>query len=282
MKLLHLDLETTGLDPLNNQIIEIGMVYDNDSHLPFEQLPKFHCYVKHPVYKVDAYCMGLHKDMWPKLEKEGISLGEAIEKLKIWLYQVGEVELTNTSRRSFTLCGKNVAGFDWQFFKAAGIDQHFRREGIVIKHRMLDVGTLWTNVEDSVIPDLKECCVRAGLGEVVVPHTALGDCELTVGCVRARWPVLRSEILEGENAGSEVLGAQVGGFNRQTVERAAELSKAIERALEIAKKVDPEDIKRSQTAKKQFQLGDFPGLTKEDADEMNRVFDILFGSDSKR
>ena len=43
MKYLSIDIETSGLDPENNQILSIGaIVEDTDNKLSFDEIPKFH------------------------------------------------------------------------------------------------------------------------------------------------------------------------------------------------------------------------------------------------
>ena len=45
-KYVSLDIETTGLNPENCQVLEIGAVID-DGTTPIEECPTFHCYVDH-------------------------------------------------------------------------------------------------------------------------------------------------------------------------------------------------------------------------------------------
>ena len=43
MKYISIDIETTGLDPENCQILSIGAVIEDTlNQLPFEELPTFH------------------------------------------------------------------------------------------------------------------------------------------------------------------------------------------------------------------------------------------------
>lgn len=200
MTLVHLDLETTGLDPHKNQIIEVGMIIDDlcenvedfEQRQPIERLPRFHCYVKHELYHIDAHCLGLHEAMWPKVNKEGLIPTAVKKQIAKFLSEngYGNSHKPAHGQAKVVFCGKNVGSFDLQFLKAAGVLDYLRGVGISTAHRTVDVGTLWANLADSIPPDLKECCRRAGLGDVVVPHTALGDCELTVRCVRAHYRAL--------------------------------------------------------------------------------------------
>lgn len=204
MIVVHLDIETTGLDPQKHQIIEIGMIVDDlttrpQDWDPVDKLPRFHCYVKHDLFQIDPNCLGLHEAMWPKVLKEGSTLSTAKMQIAEFLSTQGFGN-SHKPPQKVVFCGKNVGSFDLQFLKTAGILEYLRTVGISVAHRCIDVGTLWANLADAVPPELKECCKRAGLGEVVVPHTALGDNELTVQCVRAHY---RAQQLLKEDAGAK-------------------------------------------------------------------------------
>lgn len=70
-----------------------------------------------------------------------------------------------------TLCGKNVAAFDYQFLP----------EGLksLFGHRMLDPGSRLVRMDDEKIPDQAECCRRVGIDDTVT-HDALGDARQVV------------------------------------------------------------------------------------------------------
>ena len=47
MKYVSIDIETTGINPLVNDIIEFAAVIDDtNAKVPIENLPKFHRYIK--------------------------------------------------------------------------------------------------------------------------------------------------------------------------------------------------------------------------------------------
>ena len=80
--------------------------------------------------------------------------------------------------RSIVLCGKNVKGFDELFL---GRIESWPRH--LFHHRVLDPGSIYAYPEDEVPPDLKTCCLRAGIPCDAVPHRALPDAYLTGMCV---------------------------------------------------------------------------------------------------
>ena len=70
MKYVSIDIETTGLDPNVNDIVELGAVIDDLSkHEPLESLPTFHCYVVKDTYATDAYCAFLHQAIFDRIAR---------------------------------------------------------------------------------------------------------------------------------------------------------------------------------------------------------------------
>ena len=52
MRYVSIDLETTGLDAINNDIIEFGAVLDDLADMkPLEELPRFHAYICKEEYR---------------------------------------------------------------------------------------------------------------------------------------------------------------------------------------------------------------------------------------
>ena len=48
MKYFSIDLETTGTDSEKDQILSIGVIFEDTSlKLPFEDIPKLHLYLLH-------------------------------------------------------------------------------------------------------------------------------------------------------------------------------------------------------------------------------------------
>jgi hypothetical protein len=64
MKYVVIDVETTGLDPLNNEILSIGaIVEDTSKKLSFEEIPKFHAAILHKEIKGSLYALNMNKDL---------------------------------------------------------------------------------------------------------------------------------------------------------------------------------------------------------------------------
>lgn len=106
------DLETTGLSPQEDQIIEIGAVKIRDGKIS----GKYNCII-HPEVEVSDFIMnltGISKDML----ENGIPLKEGVE---------GFLEFS----KDFPVLGHNVM-FDYKFMKmaAASFGYPFEREGV--------------------------------------------------------------------------------------------------------------------------------------------------------
>ena len=179
---VSIDIETTGLNPHNCQILEIGAVIE-DWKTSISDLSTFHCYVDHgdPVIG-SMYALSMHPKILRRIatEEEGYSYlkpGEVAEKFKEWLLNNG----FDPSQRHLTVAGKNFASFDRQFLEML---PHWSAL-VPMQHRSIDPENLywdpWLDLEG--LPDLKTCMKRAGiLGEVV--HNAVEDATVVVRLIR--------------------------------------------------------------------------------------------------
>ena len=72
MKYISIDIETTGLDPENNDILSIGaIVEDSNNPLPFDQCPKFHVAIIREQLTGSPFALNLNKEL--------------IESISIWI-----------------------------------------------------------------------------------------------------------------------------------------------------------------------------------------------------
>lgn len=166
MKIISIDLETTGLDPFNNQIIEVGLVlFDTITN----ERKTASWLIQHEHYTGDAFALAMNKDIFDEL-KEASKSKEFIVSYKYLSEYIDLFLKTNNVSLPITVCGKNFSSFDLQFLKQIeGFDQNW------FHRRVLDIGSLYFNplIDDS-LPSLTECKKRAGLPSKVL-HRALDD-----------------------------------------------------------------------------------------------------------
>lgn len=203
--LLCLDIETTGLDPENHQVLEIAAIVVNDElpkvlpPLGDLKFPVFHCLVKHKEIRGDAYALQLNAGILQELAgltKTGIctlppwGIDGAVEHLADFLRK----HLVDDQRK-YTVAGKNVAGFDIPFLMrmdAAQAAENFAlgmRWNIAqyFSHRTLDIGNLFWVPEDDgfAVPNFEKCMIRGGISPTGL-HRALGDAYDVLRLVHAR------------------------------------------------------------------------------------------------
>lgn len=156
MKYLSIDLETTGLDTDKCQVIEIAMVLeDTEKNVPVAELPYFHRLVWHATIVGEWKALDMNREILEKAQSKGVLSDDVWEHVCRWLRGQG----INAVDR-VTVAGKNVAGFDLQFFPA-WVRKYF-------KHRVIDPGSVFMNWEKGPL----------SLGELLgrdVAHNALDD-----------------------------------------------------------------------------------------------------------
>lgn len=196
MRYVSIDLETTGLDPDKDDIVEFGAVIDDLEHpKPVEQLPRFHAYVlphrvdpqykhlapaaqvKHARYHGDPYALSMHPTIFRRIAKReaGYNYYEPdvlLNFFNAWLSNHGLTE-------KIVFAGKNFASFDLQFLKKIPNWYIFDRN-----HRTFDPTPLFFKLgEDKVPPSMGVCLKRAGFPHDVV-HTAVEDAISVIRLIR--------------------------------------------------------------------------------------------------
>lgn len=167
MKYLSVDIETTGLDPSKNGIVEIGCVLADTTHPGWN-----HTYHKvvNPGITVewDDYAKDLHKDWWKP--NVGMCPQALLWNLAEWLKVRGVDPL------KIWAAGKNFGSFDQRFLR----EIPGYGEAIKFKSRSLDPAILFFDpYKDEEIPDLETCRKRAGLPNQTT-HRALDDAVMVV------------------------------------------------------------------------------------------------------
>jgi oligoribonuclease (3'-5' exoribonuclease) len=146
MKLLAFDLETTGLNPRTDQILQIGAVaFDHeDVTTPVEELPHFVTDVRHDRYEGDAYALQMNAAILKRISDGGRAVPSLRQAIGNY-YSGGRDRTTlidfiqeqfpgDDYKRGPHPVGFNVAAFDVAFVKAAGYD--------LFHYRPIDLGSL--------------------------------------------------------------------------------------------------------------------------------------------
>lgn len=178
MRYVSLDLETTGLDPVTCQVLQIAMVLeDTEDQIPVNHLPRLNLYVRHEKLTGASFALAMNTTILKILSGTYVSSvpifsqDGAVEKIQEWLRDI-------FGKKKITLAGKNVASFDLPFLTAMGVPNE------IFSHRYLDPGPMFFDpCEDDIPPNLKICLERAGyVGDV--SHDALDDARDVIRCIR--------------------------------------------------------------------------------------------------
>lgn len=183
MKYVSIDIETTGLNPETCQVLELGAVIEN-SKLPIDLLPRFHCYILHPHTKGEPYALAMNQKILYRIATREagynyLTTAEVGPAFAKWLTD------NDVDPQHVLAAGKNFAGFDLQFLKKLNTDffQTPFSDHVHFKHRVIDPGSMFLIPGDQEPPNTKLCMERAGIGGEVA-HTALEDAEVVVELVR--------------------------------------------------------------------------------------------------
>lgn len=178
MKLLSIDIETTGLDPVTCSTLEVGCVlFDPQPDLsltPVERRWKtFERLIEHTRIQGEPYALQLNQEILAELagvKKTHIAqipasqLGPQVAK---WL----RLEGVNAENKA-TIVGKNYDAFDRQFLnRVPGWNQFVSP---LVERRTLDVGSLYFRPDDGKVVGLEACLKTIG-ADATVSHRALDD-----------------------------------------------------------------------------------------------------------
>lgn len=177
MKFISLDIETTGLDIENHQIIEFGGLLEDTSNpdVPCAMMPQFRWYVYQPEYRGSPFALSLNAAILKKIaefeaqdwKSQGLMFfpSEIAGKFRQFVLDNG------LNPKQIVVAGKNAASFDIPFLKRL---PKWKDSGLVISHRVLDPSILFTDFENDVAPaGTGLCAKRAGVESGA--HTTIED-----------------------------------------------------------------------------------------------------------
>jgi len=177
MEILAIDIETTGVDPRKDKVLEVSCVHFDDSIPPWDGSPfamgvLFHALVV-PETKIEAdlNLMAMHSktDLWGKLKRADAILKE--EKCRLvsggsqgdmmygdQLYDTFTKWLASSfsKQNRHNVVGKNFAAFDLQFLIT--LDPRFET---LFSRRVADPSVFFYLNGDRHLPDTQTCIHRA-------------------------------------------------------------------------------------------------------------------------
>lgn len=195
---VSIDIETTGLDRENDQVLEVGAVIeDTEKQLYFEEVPKFNAIINHKRLSGSPYALNLNArivEILKNIPRNGDEKFEYIRKHNIinpedlglalftFLTSNGIVETTHGDVE-IIVAGKNFDTFDKPFLENIPNFTDYIKLG----HRCIDPAVLYLDfIRDTKIPSLDECKRRGGInGEVT--HLALDDAWDVVKVLREKY-----------------------------------------------------------------------------------------------
>lgn len=187
MEYLSIDIETTGLSVEHDDILEVGVVFD-DLKTPVAELKTLRVLCPQEFYCMTPYIWRMHEKLLKELEElsvedEGVHVIEdglmycqqeyIFSAIGSWLV---EQELW---RDCWTVAGKNFGAFDLQFLASKCEDWY----NVRFHHRFIDPGSMYLMAEHDEVPGTQGCCDIAEV-ELVDAHSAVADALTVVRLIR--------------------------------------------------------------------------------------------------
>jgi hypothetical protein len=194
MRFVAIDLETTGLEPGRDDILQIGVVLF-DFITPEEELPRWECVIAHERIAGHPVALAMNAKLIEQIANcerhPGVQFYDTCEvaytKLGMFLSDNG-LRRRSDQKIHLVVAGKNAAGFDLPFLNAPQNGGPTWRANFAVKHRVFDVGSLYFQHGDAGPPNLKTCLERAGRTKEV-EHTAVADALDVVRLLRFKYGV---------------------------------------------------------------------------------------------
>jgi oligoribonuclease len=181
MKYVSIDIETTGLRTVEDQVIEFAAIIEDTSFpKPLNCLPQYRALILHPSIVGQPYALSMHPKLFLEMS-DALKMTEEERDEKNYLYpeEVGESFSFWLKRNNFeghpvkiTAAGKNFGTFDLQFINNL---PDFKK-WVNIRQRVLDPAPLYLDIKtDSELPNLSKCKERAGITDTTIAHTGIED-----------------------------------------------------------------------------------------------------------
>jgi len=188
--LVSIDIETTGKNPKQNQIIEFAGVIDDWSDIqPLDELPTFQSFIRHDQYVCESFAAWLNQDIFGKLSgaidlEKGETIGTSGEVFARF-YQFLTDNGYKPNRNGFIHfipAGKNFSAFDNRFLEELEPwTNRFRSF-----RRIFDPTILYYESTDDEPPDTDVCIARAGGPIYNQQHRAVPDAKTILHLLRRK------------------------------------------------------------------------------------------------
>jgi oligoribonuclease len=220
MRYLSIDIETTGIDSDNCQILSLGVVIeDTENQKPIDELPSLHLIIDRERIEGEIFALNLNKDLielilsFQQARKEGKKINADADMIFCEEHEVvnylfdfldkndmlkdGQKSgygsfrdglwrsspTINSPQIELLVAGKNFGTFDKLFIeKLPNFNRIFK-----FHNRILDPAILFVDWEnDDTLPNLNKCMQRAGV-DGVVTHGAVQDAKDVIRVLRTKY-----------------------------------------------------------------------------------------------
>lgn len=205
-KFVSIDIETTGLDPKEHQILEVGFVVAKFENLD-EVLSSLRVLIQYKEYHGSGIALAMNAKLIEEisskkafniissfkshpalLDYEIVLDGSQPSQMKQDFNLMVNYFLSQTISRNYKNDRISVAGKNYNAFDKLFLDRDFdftNEHGI--KHRVFDPGILYFDpLKDSEIPNTDECLKRAGIDKSSV-HSAIDDAKIVIELLHNKW-----------------------------------------------------------------------------------------------
>lgn len=183
MRYVSIDLETSGLDPHRNQVLEIAAVVEcDDWQTAIEDLPYVRLALRHEHVFASWAALEMNARLFQSKDEFEIRYPPAAAAHYVLMFLRDQFGPDIGRGCRVTAAGKNFATFDKLF-----LEQLPGWPRGVFRHRVLDPVTLWLHTSDDEPPDMTTCLERANINRAAA-HTALGDARDVIRLIRAGLP----------------------------------------------------------------------------------------------
>ena len=183
MKYLSIDIETTGSDKQNCQILEFAAAFEDCDHqIPLDSIPTFERLIipdSEIVFESD-YVKKMHKGLMSEIQLgKGVSLESCMSDFNTWLLSLG-YSPSCKGLIKFFVAGKNVGRFDLPILER--YNQWNSR--FMVGARTIDPAIQFIDWrKDTEIPTFEMCLERADVSGIV-KHRALSECKQVIALLR--------------------------------------------------------------------------------------------------